>query len=137
MEIGEIRVIDEREQGSMGGGCWKEFLVLEKLNTTEYLLNIRRWDYIYIGELYDLGLKEDENGELIVPDEINGILVQEINDGFVLGGEELVKSENEEGEVKFTLLDQSEIIRWLKTTKWIIEEVEEKIQDAITRESVW
>ena len=30
MEIDEIRVIDEREQGSMGGGCWKEFLVLEK-----------------------------------------------------------------------------------------------------------
>ena len=26
MKIGETKVIDQREQGSMSGGCWQEFL---------------------------------------------------------------------------------------------------------------
>ena len=119
MKTGETKVIEQREQSSMGGGCWQEFLVLEKLNDREFQLDIRRWDCL--GEIGELGFEEDEMGELIVPEEINGKLIGEIEDGFVYGGE-LVSSQNE-GEVKFTRPDQDEIIRWLKDVRWHDEDV--------------
>jgi hypothetical protein len=114
VKTGETKVIEQREQSSMGGGCWQEFLVLEKLNDREFQLDIRGWDCL--GEIGELGFEEDEMGELIVPEEINGKLIGEIEDGFVYGGE-LVSSQNE-GEVKFTRPDQDEIIRWLKDVRW-------------------
>jgi hypothetical protein len=119
VKTGETKVIEQREQSSMGGGCWQEFLVLEKLNDREFQLDIRGWDCL--GEVSDFNLKEDEMGELIVPEEINGKLIGEIEDGFVYGGE-LVSRQNE-GEVKFTRPDQDEIIRWLKDVRWHDEDV--------------
>ena len=113
MKTGETKVIDQREQGSMGGGCWEEFLVLEKLNATEFLLDIRRWDYI--GEVGDL--EEDKDGEPIMPEEIDGKKIVYVEDGFAYGGE-LVKSGGEEGEVKFTRPDQDEVVCWLKSVNW-------------------
>ena len=118
MKTGETKVIDQREQGSMGGGCWQEFLVLEKLNATEFLLDIRRWDYL--GEVGDL--EEDKDGEPIMPEEIDGKLVAYVDDGFAYGGD-LVKSGGEEGEVKLTRPDQGEIIRWLEGVMWHDEDV--------------
>ena len=114
MKTGETKVIEQREQSSMGGGCWQEFLVLEKLNDREFQLDIRGWDCL--GEVSDFNLKEDEMGELIVPEEINGKLIGEIEDGFVYGGE-LVSRQNE-GEVKFTRPDQDEVVCWLKSVNW-------------------
>ena len=119
MKINEIKVIGQREQSSMSGGCWQEFLVLEKLSDREFQLDIRGWDCL--GEIGELGFEEDEMGELIVPEEINGKLIGEIEDGFVYGGE-LVSRQNE-GEVKFTRPDQDEIIRWLKDVRWHDEDV--------------
>ena len=119
MKTGETKVIEQREQSSMGGGCWQEFLVLEKLSDREFQLDIRGWDCL--GEIGELGFEEDEMGELIVPEEINGKLIGEIEDGFVYGGE-LVSRQNE-GEVKFTRPDQDEIIRWLKDVRWHDEDV--------------
>ena len=115
MKTGETKVIEQREQSSMGGGCWQEFLVLEKLSDREFQLDIRGWDCL--GEVSEFNFNEDEHGELIIPDEINGKYIGEIQDGFVYGGE-LMRCGNEVGEVKFTRPDQDEIIRWLKDVRW-------------------
>ena len=45
----------------MGGGCWQEFLVLEKLSDQEILLDIRIWECL--GEIGELGFEEEEDGE--------------------------------------------------------------------------
>ena len=76
MKTGETKVIDQREQGSMSGGCWQEFLVLEKLNDTEFLLDVRGWDYL--GEVGDFDFKEDEQGELIIPEKIDGQYIESV-----------------------------------------------------------
>jgi hypothetical protein len=115
MKTGETKVIDQREQGSMGGGCWQEFLVLEKLNDTEFLLDVRGWDYL--GELGDFDFKEDEQGELIIPEKINGQYIESVEDGFVYGGN-LVKREDGQGEVKLKRSDQDEVVCWLKSVNW-------------------
>jgi hypothetical protein len=115
MKIGETKVIDQREQGSMGGGCWQEFLVLEKLNDTEFLLDVRGWDYL--GEVGDFDFKEDEQGELIIPEKINGQFIEEIEDGLVFGGS-LMSCDDDNGEVKLTRPDQDEVVCWLKNVNW-------------------
>ena len=116
MKIGETKVIDQREQSSMSGGCWQEFLVLEKLSDTEFLLDIRGWDYLGEVGVGEFDFEEDEHGDMIVPEEINGKYIGSVEDGFVYGGE-LVKREFE-GEVKFTRPDQDEVICWLKSVGW-------------------
>lgn len=128
MEIGENKVIDQREQSSMGGGCWQEFLVLGKLSDREFQLDIRGWDCL--GEIGELGFEEDEHGEFIVPDEINGKNIGEIQDGFVYGGE-LMRCVNE-GEVNFTRPEQDEVIRWLKDVMWHDEDVIKTLAEECT-----
>ena len=72
MKTGETKVIDQREQGSMSGGCWQEFLILEKLSDTDFLLDIRSWDCL--GEIIDFDFKERvrfkdmESGDEIITD---------------------------------------------------------------------
>ncbi len=95
MKIGETKVIDQREQGSMGGGCWQEFLVLEKLSDTDFLLDIRGWEYLGEVGVGEFDFEEDEYGDIIVPEEINGKYIDSVEDGFVYGGK-LVKSGGEE-----------------------------------------
>lgn len=63
---------------------WTEYLVLEKISPTEFLLDIRGWGYL--GEVGDFDLKEDEHGDLVIPEEINGLYIDSVEDGFVYGG---------------------------------------------------
>jgi hypothetical protein len=113
VKIGETKIIDQREQSSMGGGCWKEFLVLEKLKDTEFLLDIRGWDYL--GEIGDPGFEVDEDGDFIKPEKIDGKSIEEIEDGFVYGGELVQRGDQE---VKFIRPGQDEVIIWLKDVNW-------------------
>jgi hypothetical protein len=114
MKKGETKVIDQREQSTMAS-TWDEYLVLEKLNDREFRLDIRGWGYL--GEVSDFDFKEDERGELIVPEKINGNYISDISDGSVYGGE-LVKREDEQGDVRFARPDQDEVISWLKDVGW-------------------
>jgi hypothetical protein len=115
MEIGETKIIEQREQ-STRASCWKEFLVLKKLSDTEFMLDIRCWDYL--GTIGDLGFEEDEDGEIIVPAEINGKIIRNIDeDGFVFGGE-LVKNVGDPDEIKFTRSDIDKVLCWLESVKW-------------------
>ena len=119
MKIGETEVIDLREQSTMAS-CWQEFLVLEKLSDTEFLLDIRGWDCLGKVGVGEFDFEEDEYGDIIVPEEINGKHIAYIENGFVYGGE-LVKHGNEE--VKFTRPDQDEVICWLESIEWNDEDV--------------
>jgi hypothetical protein len=119
MKKGETKVIDQREQSTMTS-TWDEYLVLEKLNDREFRLDIRGWGYL--GEVSDFDFKEDEHGELIVPEEINGQYIESVEDGSVYGGE-LAKREDEQGDVRFARPDQDEVISWLKDVEWYEVEV--------------
>jgi hypothetical protein len=114
MKIGETKVIDQREQSTMAS-TWTEYLVLGKISPTEFLLDIRGWGYL--GEVGEFDFEEDEYGDIIVPEEINGKYIDSVEDGFVYGGE-LVKREDEQGDVRFARPDQDEVISWLKGAKW-------------------
>jgi hypothetical protein len=114
MKKGETIVIDQREQSTMAS-TWTEYLVLEKISPTKFLLDIRGWGYL--GEISDFDLKEDEHGGLVIPEEINGQYIDSVEDGFVYGGE-LVKREGEHGDVRFVRPDQDEVISWLKDVEW-------------------
>ena len=120
MKIGETKVIDQREEGSMGGGCWQEFLVLEKLGDTEFQLDIRGWEYL--GSISEFDFEEDKYGELILPEEVNGKYISSVEEESVYGGE-LVRSGGEQGEVKFAHPDQGKVISWLKGLHWHDEDV--------------
>ena len=126
MKINEIKVIDQREQSSMSGGCWQEFLVLEKLSDNEILLDIRIWECL--GEIGEFGFEEEEDGELIVPEKVNGKYIGEIQDGFVYGGE-LIRGGSEAGEIKLTRSGQDKLIYWLKNVDWYEADVVEKVDE--------
>ena len=126
MKINEIKVIDQREQSSMSGGCWQEFLVLEKLSDNEILLDIRIWECL--GEIGEFGFEEEEDGEIIVPEKINGKYIGEIQDGFVYGGE-LMRGGSEAGEIKLTRSGQDKLIYWLKNVDWYEADVVEKVDE--------
>jgi hypothetical protein len=126
MKINEIKVIGQREQSSMSGGCWQEFLVLEKLSDQEILLDIRIWECL--GEIGELGFEEEEDGELIVPEKVNGKYIGEIQDGFVYGGE-LMRGGSEAGEIKLTRSGQDKLICWLKNVDWYEADVVEKVDE--------
>jgi hypothetical protein len=131
MKTGKTKVIAQREQGSMSGGCWQEFLVLEKLGDTEFLLDVRGWDYLGEVGVGEFDFKKDKYDEIIVPEEINGKFIRNVEDGFVYGGE-LVKSGGEQGEVKFTRPEQDEVIRWLKDVMWHDEDVIKTLAEECT-----
>ncbi|SVD31486.1 uncharacterized protein METZ01_LOCUS384340 [marine metagenome] len=126
MKIGETKIIHQREQGSMSGGGWDEFLALEKLNDREFLLYVKMWDYL--GEVGDFDFKEDECGDIIIPDEINGKYISCVEDGMVMGGE-LVRRNDDQGEVKFTQPHQNEVTEWLKATSWYSDDVVKSLNE--------
>jgi hypothetical protein len=117
MKTGGIKVIDERFVAASPAASWDEYLVLEKLSDTEFLLDIRGWGYLGEVGVGEFDFEEDEYGDWVVPEEVNGKYISVIDDGFVYGGE-LVKREDEQGEVKFARPDQDEVTCWLKSVKW-------------------
>lgn len=111
MEIGEILIISSRE-GSTPASVWSEDLCIKRIDDTQFELFVGGYEVLAeTSDFYD-----EKTEEEIIPDTINGHLVQKVEDGCVFGGE-IVKDETE-GEVRFSSFDTDEVRVWLKEIKW-------------------
>ncbi len=112
MKIGDLQIIDEREQSNFASGCWDEYLCLTRVSKEEFEL--------YIGGFQVLGQAEDyfnDDGDFDIPDEIDGVSVIGPKNGSIIGGE-LVKSDGNYGEVKFSDPKHRDVLDWLKSVGW-------------------
>jgi hypothetical protein len=111
MEVGDILIIASRE-GSTPASVWSEDLCIKRIDDTQFELFIG--GYGFLAETSDFYNEKTE--EEIIPDTINGHLVQKVEDGCVFGGE-IIKDETE-GEIRFTSVDTDGVRDWLKQIKW-------------------
>lgn len=85
-------ILQTREQSSMAS-CWEEHLCIE--STDDGFYRISQCQYEILGSIYDfVSYNElfDENGEMVVPEQINGVPVFGLADG------EYVQTDNLEEE---------------------------------------
>jgi hypothetical protein len=128
MKIGEIKVIDERLFSSGPGSSWIEYLVLERL-VDGYKLDIRVYDCL-CGQVF---LDEDEYGEPIYPDEIDGKKIVKIEDEVYIDGKkivnyvddclrggDLVQATDDTPEITFKTFDEKILDDWLKKIRWFL-----------------
>jgi hypothetical protein len=113
VEIDEAIIIDSRSGGSVSGR-WTEGLCLKKTAPTVFRLFVGR--HGYIGDTHDF--YDEEIVEEIVPDDIDGEIVQSTFEGMIFGGEIL---ENEDsGAVDFYDVDETGVTEWLREIGWFL-----------------
>ena len=123
MEIGDLITLEERETfGSIDS--WTEYLCLEKLNLG-YELTIR--GYEILAHIYDF---EDEDGNVRIPKEIDGVKVSHCDSEYVCGSNLVMRSE-EEGSVKFNNANEDEVFSWLQSVDWFHENIISEIKNLI------
>jgi hypothetical protein len=120
VEIGDLEIIEGREQSSMSSS-WSEYLCLERKSSSTFELSIR--GYEFIGEIRDYS---DEDGEENLPDQIDGKTVVGTVDEYVVGGN-LVPITDDQETVEFSQPDQVEVIEWLKSVSWSDEETKRQV----------
>ena len=121
MEIGEIKVIDERFVTGSMIASWDEYLVLERLEDG-FKLDIRVYDLLEEITEFD----EGEDGALIYPEEIDGKKVMRVDDGVAYGGD-LVQMTDDTPEIIFKTFNQKILDGWLKEISWGNSEVIKKL----------
>ena len=104
MKTGDIKVIDERFVAPSPAASWDEYLVLERLENG-FKLDIRVHE-------------EDEDGEEIFPEEIEGKKVVTVDDGSAYGGDLVQMDPSDTPEIVFKTPDQDILAGWLKKIGW-------------------
>jgi hypothetical protein len=111
MEIGDTKIIGSRK-GSAPGNSWSEDLFLLKIDETVFELFVG--GYEAIAEASDFF--DEELGEDVIPDKIDGISVQGVEDGYVVGGQILINEDV--GDIRFTDVDADEVGSYLESIRW-------------------
>ena len=122
MEIGDYLVINRSEQSSMAS-TWSEYLCLERKTWSNFELSIRGYELLAERTEY-----EDEDGEVNLPDEIDGNVVMGTEDEYGIGGS-LVHHSDDYGTVEFTNPDENDVSEWLKSVDRSDDETKFKIVD--------
>jgi antitoxin component YwqK of YwqJK toxin-antitoxin module len=113
----EVHYIDMRKQSSIVS-TWDEYLCVERVSQNtwnakkEFELSIR--SYEVLGEIFEF---QDEEGNLSLPDEIEGRFVVGSSEEHIIGGN-LISRSDEYGEVRFTDFQQKEVSDWLDFLNW-------------------
>ena len=124
MKVGDIQILDNREDyGHLDS--WTVYLCLEKL-TVGFELTIKAYEII--GETNDY---IDEDGEIILPDEIDGQKVSH-SEGDSVVGTNLMISSYDDGSVNFTDPNDKKVDDWLKLVSWNDDEIIQKIKEIIS-----
>ena len=113
MKTGEIKVIGERFVSGSPAASWDEYLVLERLENG-FKLDIRVHEYI--GEIKEY--EEDEDGEEIYPEEIDGKKVVTVDDGSAYGGDLVQMDPTDTPKIVFKTPGQDILAGWLKKIVW-------------------
>ena len=80
MKIGELKTIDSREESTMAS-TWSEYLCLERKTWSTFELSIRGYELLAERSEY-----EDEDGEINLPEKIDGNVVIGTEDEYIIGG---------------------------------------------------
>ena len=115
-----LEIIEKREMSSMTGSR-DEYLCLENLSDSKYELSIR--GYEVLGEVRNF---MDDDGEISLPDEIDGIEVVS-NDGEYIFGGTLVMTSDDYGEVEFTDSQHKDVSDWLEWVNWDSDNIRKEI----------
>ena len=122
VKIGETKVIDKREVGNYGMvDTWPEFLVLEKLGSSEFRLDTKRNEVI--DEAYNYCSENDlidEKGNFNLPEQIEGKYVF-VNEGYIYT-EDLVEVDDNDPGTIFTSPDEKIVADWFKENEWDYED---------------
>jgi len=115
-----LEIIEKREMSSMTGSR-DEYLCLENLSDSKYELSIR--GYEVLGEVRNF---MDDDGEISLPDEIDGIEVVS-NDGEYIFGGTLVMTSDDYGEVEFSDSQHKDVSDWLEWVNWDSDNIRKEI----------
>jgi hypothetical protein len=105
-----IEIIDERQPPTMGD-AWSEYLCIEKVGENEFELSLRIYEFL--GQYADFC---DDDGEFLNPRKIDGKEVMAIEDEYIIGGDLIKKSEDEQ--ITFRQNSTDEVRGWLKRMDW-------------------
>ena len=114
-------ILASREQSSMVS-TWTEYLCLQRDDTKGYKLFTGQYEVLAEREHFF----NEETGDYDIPDEIDGQVVDGVEDDYVVGGD--LGYFDDEQAVSFTLSDCQAVADWLKTSGW-----SEKVDPATIR----
>ena len=128
MKVGDLIILDEREVG----GAWNEYLCLKK-NPEEYQLSTRHREI-----LDDAGGYYDEEGDIELPDEIDGESVYGEVCGIIVGESLIINDflgcgEEGMGSIKFNDVKDENIKSFLQCLDWYDEGFISDIEEAIKK----
>ena len=128
MKVGDLIILDEREVG----GAWNEYLCFEK--TSEgYELSTRHREIL--GDESDY---YDEEGDIELPDEIDGESVYRSVNGIILGESLIINNflncgENGKGSIKFNDVKDENVKIFLQCLNWYDEGFISYIEESIKK----
>jgi antitoxin component YwqK of YwqJK toxin-antitoxin module len=124
----EVHYIDMRKQSSIVS-TWDEYLCVERVSQNtwnakkEFELSIR--SYEVLGEIFEF---QDEEGNLNLPDEIEGAVVVGSSEEYIIGGN-LIPRSDEYGEVRFTDFQHKEVSDWLDLLNWNSNKIRKELKE--------
>ena len=128
MKVGDLIILDEREVG----GAWNEYLCFEK--TSEgYELSTRHREIL--GDESDY---YDEEGDIELPDEIDGISVYDVVNDIIVGETLEINvflncGEEGKGSIKFNDVKDENVKSFLQCLNWYDEGFISYIEESIKK----
>lgn len=107
----ESTIIAKRESSSMAS-TWREYLCLTEGDEKDYKLFTGQYEAL--ASIYDY--YDEETGDYELPDEIDGVVVVEINDEYIVGGE--LSWCDASDTVEFDDVEDPMLVQWLTESGW-------------------
>jgi hypothetical protein len=108
METGYPKVLDSRKASTMMS-TWTEYLRLNMEHEGTAILEICKYEAL-------AELEADDEGKVVVPEEIYGVKVIGVEGGLIIGGQLIC--DNDERRFAFTQATLSDAISWLEAERW-------------------
>ena len=108
METEYPKVLDSRKASTMMS-TWTEYLRLNIEHEGTAILEICKYEAL-------AELEADDEGKVVVPEEIYGVKVVGVEGGLIIGGELIC--DNDEKRFTFTQATLADAISWLEAERW-------------------
>jgi hypothetical protein len=108
METEYPKVLDSRKASTMMS-TWTEYLRLSMEHEGTAILEICKYEAL-------AELEADDEGKVVVPEEIYGVKVVGVEGGLIIGGELIC--DNDEKRFTFTQATLADAISWLEAERW-------------------
>jgi len=120
METEYPKVLDSRKASTMMS-TWTEYLRLSMEHEGTAILEICKYEAL-------AELEADDEGKVVVPEEIYGVKVIGVEGGIIIGGE--LSCDNDKRRFAFTQATLADAINWLEAQRW---KASEQMLDELTK----